>query len=105
MQERDSFFDEDAFWTAHIRCDKKGNKRRMNQTELLKVIRVKRARINQADADKAKAQFVDTAFAEKFSYKKTGKTHVLTKTADIAKQYRKLTHQSQYWDDDDETVD
>ena len=62
-------------------------------------MRKQRQTTDELDAEKAKMQYnTPDLFAQHFSYRKGNKQIVLTTNSSIARQYRKINKEYQYWD-------
>lgn len=75
----------DEFWADFT--DSSG--KRMEYTAIKNALIEERKRDDETTAAKARTEY-GSLFEEKFSYRKSGQQHVLTKAADIAKRYRVL---------------
>jgi len=61
----------------------------MNYTAIINRLKVLRIEENNQLAEQAKKEYGDR-FASAFVYKKNGQVHIMHKSADIARMYRKL---------------
>lgn len=72
---------------------------RFKWTKLLKTLRQLKRNVDAADVDKARDKYgFGEAFAEHFSYRKGNKLLPLKNPAHIARKFRKLEGNPQFWD-------